>query len=51
MTKFLAKLDKVTLQNLNTTNDADLFLSQYVYGGKKIGEQILENYFNFLTEN
>lgn len=51
MTKLLAKLDKVTLQNLNTTNDAELFLSQYVYGGKKIGEQILENYFNFLTEN
>ena len=44
MTKFL-KLDKVTLQNL-TTNDADLFLSQYATVEKN-GEQILENYFNF----
>ena len=48
---FLISLDKTEIQKFENLYDTDIFLKDYVYGGKKNSDEILNNYFKFLEVN
>lgn len=51
MLKFLTNIDEVQFTKFIDEYDTDIFLRDYVYGGKKNSDEILNNYFKFLEVN